>query len=415
MHTKNSFVDSYLGYAREFCHAPDVFHKFAALNALSTMIGPKLRMAWGDQWIYPNLWVLFLAESSVSAKTTAMNISSRLLGSVEGSRLFPNEFSREALVGMIEKSGHGTFMVSEFSQFMGLTRASYNEGVLGFLTDVFDVPDTYRRVTRQGEFELRRPCVNILACSTPDFMSANEDEWASGFGPRFLLVPAESDRYIAKPPRSDARKKEKLARFLKNAESVVGECVLEDPSHYEDWSITNWEKLRRKANIERAWASRLAVYVIKLAILFEVSNMTDLWDKAPPKKVTNIAGVPQTNKIPITSASLNASIELLAWVEERQMEAYSNTSINRTQYSRLLQKVVDAIKASDGMASRSHVLKRTRIPAARLTECVRTLEEMGHIQVTWRKSGNRKVEFYGMVIDPPPVEVEREQQNEVPV
>jgi len=397
------FLSAYVEYAQEFCHAPGQFHRFAAMNALSTALGSRVRMAWGDNWIYPNLWLLLLAESSISAKTTAMKISSRIMSQVPGMNMFPNEFSREGLVKLLEEHKSGTFLISEFSQFMGLTRAGYNEGVLGFLTDIYDVPETYRRVLQKGEFNLVRPCVNILACSTPDYMSANEDEWMSGFGPRFLLIADEATRFIPIPPPSDERKRNKLACFLRNAQTVRGIAVFEEPDMYADWATRQWKDLRRRPSLERAWSARVRDYVVKIAMIIEIAHWTALWDHGMPKPDSREAFLSgKVGKIKISQQSLMEAIDLCDEVSGKQLKAYAESSVVSTKYSKQMESVVQAIAHFGNPAKRTDVLRRTKMPRKVLDEIVNTLVEMGRVQRIFKmasKGAKRKTEFLSLVMD----------------
>ncbi|MCG8436074.1 MAG: DUF3987 domain-containing protein, partial [Gammaproteobacteria bacterium] len=150
-----TFVDEYVRYAKPICHAPELFHRMSALNCLSAALGSNVCMRWGDGWIYPNLWVLLLADSGISAKTTAMNIGMSLLQDVDGIKLFPDEFSYEGLVGLLETHSCGVFAISEFSQWMGQMRRNYNDGALGLLTKIYDVPDVHDRTLKSGHVRLR--------------------------------------------------------------------------------------------------------------------------------------------------------------------------------------------------------------------------------------------------------------------
>jgi len=404
-----SFLRTYVEYAREVCHAPDIFHKFAGLVALAGCLGPRCRMPWGDGFIHPNLWLLFIAESSVAAKTTSMQIAARLMYRVSGANVFPAEFTREKLIELLQSHGHGTLFISEFSHFMGGLRRGYNEGAIGLLTDIYDVPTQYRRATMRGEMVLHRPCISILACSTPDYLASSEEEWMSGFGPRFLLIPGQADRFIPIPPPADREKREALQRFLANALTVEGLFRLEDDEMYRIWAKRHWESQLRKSSLERSWGSRMAIYAIKLAMLLTVEKM-DLW-RGP--LVHSAALGPPVHTI--SKDVLREALQLVSWVEAQQMTVFHKTSVRRSPVSRRMEAFLDAVRtvAGDGWARRADVLRLVRVRAKEADELVRTLAEMGMLAIDCRKTGGRgRPSIWYKVLDGEPVDPEDKEERE---
>lgn len=328
-------------------------------------------MEWGDHFIYPNMWVLLVGASGVR-KTSAMNIANGLLSEVRGATVFPSEFSREALMDILKANGSGSFMLSEFSQFMGMMRANYNDGVLGLLTEIFDVPENYKRVTRGGgSMALHRPCVNILACSTPEFMSANEAEWMSGFGPRFLLVHGAQNRYMPIPKKVNRKEKSALIAFLQHVRGIEGEVSLSNPRRYAEWSHKTWERSLQKSALERSWNSRIQIYAIKLAMLIELSAMSELW-REPGKK----------QNLLIRESSLERAVKMVTAIGKSLVDTYEESSVVATTFSKDQKRVLGIIQSLGADALWRKILQRSHMSTKVLKVHIDTLIESGAVVAT---------------------------------
>ncbi|MBM2811018.1 MAG: primase, phage related [Chloroflexi bacterium] len=76
---RDTFVDRYARFACRRTDAPACFHEAMGLVALSVLVGRRavLRLASGE--VYPSLWVLILADSTLYRKSTAMDLARELV------------------------------------------------------------------------------------------------------------------------------------------------------------------------------------------------------------------------------------------------------------------------------------------------------------------------------------------------
>src|SRR5207244_3269760 len=95
---KGTFIDAYVAYAARRTDAPATFHEALALVGLSAVVGRRacLRMTVGN--VYPILWVLILASSSIYRKSTSMDLLRDLLGEVDPDLLTPNDFTPQRFI-----------------------------------------------------------------------------------------------------------------------------------------------------------------------------------------------------------------------------------------------------------------------------------------------------------------------------
>lgn len=173
--------------------SPNDFHEAIGLWAVSTVIGRRLcaPMAHGD--VFPNLWAMILAPSTVFAKTTAMSIGRRLVEDVAPEALLPDTSTPEALLDSLAAMGQRGYVVDEASGLMSMSQRDYMRGTTELLMSLYDCPNTYRRKTRAGETKVSAAYLTMLAASTPALMKLYLRDarlWASGWWPRFALVVA---------------------------------------------------------------------------------------------------------------------------------------------------------------------------------------------------------------------------------
>lgn len=378
------FLEEYQKWATDCCDAPPIFHGFCGLGALASVMARRIRFPFGAGYVYPNVWIL-LVGSSGSRKSQSMKLMRGLLQNAK-SPIFPNEFSQEKLMSLIAERKHGTFCISEFSQFMGNIRKGYNEGTLGFLTDIYDVPEEYTRTTQKSEHTLIRPTVVLFACSTPDYMGANEDEWASGFGPRFLVINGERTDHLPLPPPPNPDRAKRLERFLHNAGRIAAVCSLEDEEHYKKWASAFDASMRSKSLMEQSIGVRVENYVLKISMLVQISMMEELFHGVPTHlTVDGLARDEKPHKLLITKAAVEKSIEIAERVMARQYESVRNSSVGSggSDNKKRIKSFAEAMRTLGGgegaAVLHAALMKHTGWSAPDLTGVVRDMEQSGDL------------------------------------
>lgn len=177
---------------------PRAFHEGIGLWLIATTIARRLvvRMAHDD--VYPSLWLMLLARSTLYSKTTALNLSRSMMHrSADKALLLPDAATPEALVDLLAGSGQRGMIIDEASGILSTSERDYMAGHLELLMRLYDSPGTYSRVTKGGGTStISNGYLTLLAASTPALMRRhlrNERLWAAGFWPRFgiLMPPAE--------------------------------------------------------------------------------------------------------------------------------------------------------------------------------------------------------------------------------
>ena len=173
----------------------------------------------GHYTIYPNLYVILVAESGKFKSSTIKQIrkvideGNRLTNENDSIFVLPDCESREALVAGWEDHVKADMLgqpftpacaiLTELKHFLSINPTAMIE----FLVTVFDYEGEYRMKTiKHDEQQVMNPCLTLFACSTPERMSEcmSEDIIGEGLARRTILVKSGHPRSkIAFPNVSD--------------------------------------------------------------------------------------------------------------------------------------------------------------------------------------------------------------------
>lgn len=229
------WLDLYVDYASQVSpQTPRSFHETAALWLMSVAIARRVyvKMSFAD--ILPNLFVLWVARSTIWSKTTAMNVATRLAEKTFRHLLGPQDMTPEALyadmcgkeppnikefndtamaVWKAERdfSAQRGFAWDEISGFLAKSQKEYNAGLIEAFLKFYDCSD-YKGTTKGGgRVWVRNSYVSVLGASTPVMMQQhfqNSQLANNGWWQRFIIVTPEGDKpeysrnegYVREPP-----------------------------------------------------------------------------------------------------------------------------------------------------------------------------------------------------------------------
>ncbi len=272
-----SFIKNYIEYASEVTDAPSVFHLYLAYVAVASVCGNNIYLRLGDQKIYPNLFMVLIAPSSLYRKSTSLMIAKRLVQDINNQVVLPNEFSQESLAETLAASPEGTLFYSEFASFLGASQKDYMRGIKEFLTDIYDCPPYYLRKLKSGPVEIKNPVLSIVGATTATWFldRIKRDDLEGGFLVRFLWVPAfYKEKTFALPPIADKAKREALVDELKEIERVGGEMSLSEDARriYVEWHKRHESEAENLGeHLLCGFYSRFETYALKFAMITEVA------------------------------------------------------------------------------------------------------------------------------------------------
>ena len=278
--------------------SPVVYHNWAALSTLSSLISRRVWVDMGIFTVYPNMYVLFVGMPGIK-KSTAMDISLRMLQSLHDIPISPPSVTKEALTQMMaeedspcqkafkvgEDLHHYTHLSLYCNEFATLLDAGGNApGMIGFLTDVWDRDEFEVRTKNKGIDTIKGPYITMLGCLTTETMNnlASTRIISSGFSRRCIFV--YSDDFGTPVPIPRITEEQKLARdaCIKRAKEILelkGEFKLATTAlvWWDRWYKENFKARAEEKNaIFQGYLQSKAGYVLKVAMLISLSESNDL-------------------------------------------------------------------------------------------------------------------------------------------
>jgi hypothetical protein len=216
------FIDAYTHYAMAISPmSPASFHESAALWIGDLAIARRIKAAMGFDDVYPNLFVAWVAPSTVWHKTTSLNVARRLISRTFSHLLLSSDITPQQLLSsmagvepsnklfLTEKdvalwnAGRGFaaqrgMCMDELSGMMATSGRDYNAGLIEYLMRFYNCEDTTPRETKaDGLIVVRNAYLSLISASTPLAMSPsmlNETLWSGGWWPRFALITPETGK-----------------------------------------------------------------------------------------------------------------------------------------------------------------------------------------------------------------------------
>src|SRR6266536_886512 len=196
-----SFMQNYLAYnVNNECHRN--YHLWTALLLLASATQKRVYVPYGYLNIYPNLYVCLVGRQGFR-KSTAKDIGRDLLTSAfPDLPLAPSVQSREDIIkfmssdeclfsytdetGAVKELRPFVMFVNELKNFLSINPAASIE----FLTDIYDRDVFDSSTIKRGLEKITNPCVNILACETPSWITEKlkAQVISGGFSRRMIFV-----------------------------------------------------------------------------------------------------------------------------------------------------------------------------------------------------------------------------------
>lgn len=193
-----TFIETYRDWAEEATDAIPEFHDLCAAIMLSCVASNSVRLETSYGPMAPNLWGMILGDSTLSRKTTAMQMVMNILQTIDPDMVLATDGSAEGLLTGLETRPNRTslFFRDELSGFFdSINRKDYLAGMPETLTALYDVPPIYQRRLRKEIIRIESPIFIFLGGGVKDkiYETLREEYVLSGFLPRFLVVTGNTD------------------------------------------------------------------------------------------------------------------------------------------------------------------------------------------------------------------------------
>lgn len=292
---------------------------------VATVAGALRRRVWFDQktfrW-YPNLYTLLVAPPGVIAKTTTADLGMNLLKAVPGLTFGPDVTTWQALFDAFSDVHEGIMYQGEMLEMSALTVVAGEFGtflkpddheMIDQLVSLWDCRPVRKRTRMDGEQIVANPCLNILGCTTPSWISQSFPDYmiGGGFTSRLLFVYGDAKaRYVAYPsqhvPADFYARRDALIDDLERISTLVGPFSItpEAIAYGEAW-YEHFHRVESKQIDETllgGYINRKQTLVHKVAMCLSAS---------------------QNDELTITKPILERSVQLISELERDMPKVYS--------------------------------------------------------------------------------------------
>ncbi len=199
----DTFLDRYIRWAKGVGDAAEQYHIAGAFIALSSILAGSIALPTSFGTISPNLWFLILADTTLTRKSTAMDLAMDIITEVDEDILMATDGSLEGLMTALSARDNmpSVFLRDEFTGLIDqMHKKDYLAGMPEFLAKLYD-GKTMKRLLRKEEIKVRRPRLIIFGGGIKSKMMriVQGEHVESGFLPRFIIITAMSDVSKVKP------------------------------------------------------------------------------------------------------------------------------------------------------------------------------------------------------------------------
>jgi hypothetical protein len=314
MSLKRNFPDlmeAWLQYNSD-SDAPSSYWRWSLVSAVAACLERKVWLMRGSEigW-YPNMYI-FLVGPPGSGKSTAGDSVIKLLREIPTIEYIAPRVNKASFFSELIGIGRRKQFIyagrpyphSAGFLYASEARTAFDEmykggGIIGELTDLFNGGifgwsadhGEGKNTQGRGKESVMNPCVNVLACSTPDWLfmhCLNRVDAAGGFGSRILLVVSkdnlrQSTVWEKKESIKDIRLKMGLIEDLKRIHMMEGPFHVHPSFHpaYEEF-ISNYNKqinLNAQTNVLGAYHHRKVTQLMKLTMVIAAMRRQEMMIK----------------------------------------------------------------------------------------------------------------------------------------
>jgi hypothetical protein len=384
-----TYVERYISWASSLGDAAKQYHQAAAFMSLSSILSGSIRLPTSFGVIMPNLWFMILADTTLTRKSTAMDVAMELVDEVDPNILLATDGSLEGLLQAMEaRPGQpSVFLRDEFSGLLeSMVKKDYYAGMAETLTKLYD-GKTMKRVLKRETITVREPCLLMFAGGIKNRVQAllTLDHISSGFVPRFLFITAESDvsklKPLGPPSTQNLEDRTKLVEEL----TTLRERYVQTQKVLLKGALIGIQTEKHEAYLtEDAWSR---YNILESTLLYagvqsdQPDIMTPVYDRLA-KSVLKAAVLLAASRMPETPR-IRVEVEdlLIALKYATNWRDYAIEIINgvgRTAGEIELQRIYASIQKHPGIA-RSRLMQWYHLDARRADVIFGTLEQRGLI------------------------------------
>jgi uncharacterized protein DUF3987/DNA primase RepB-like protein len=386
-----TFIEEYTDWASSLGDAAVQYHQASAFMILSGLLSGCVCLPTSFGRIFPNLWFMILADTTLTRKSTAMDLATDMLVEVNSDAILATDGSIEGLLtGLASRPGRPSmFLRDEFSGLLEqMSKKDYYSGMAETLTKLYD-GKIQKRMLKREVVEVRDPRLVIFAAGikkrTQQLLTFNDV--SSGFIPRFLFVTAESDMDRLKPlgPPTDVDLTERY-RLLEKMTEIHNFYGREELFELPNGVKIPKPKVSEAQLTSEAWVryNQFESDMLRAGLASEMPDlMTPLYDrlaKSTLKAILLLTAARQIREdITITLEDVLLGIKYASGWRSYAIEVING--IGKGMMENQLDSVMSNIRRNPGV-SRGQLMRNHHLTAREADAIFSTLEQRGLIAVS---------------------------------
>jgi Protein of unknown function (DUF3987) len=286
----DNWLDAFIEYGQNG-EAPNHVLFWSGASAIAGALQRKCWVSQGDFWWFPNMYVVLVAPPGIIAKTTTTGTAMRMLRKVEGVIFGPSTTTWQALIECLGNAAVVTTYNGESEETYSLTihsgelgnlvRPDDNE-MMDMLNTMWDCGSIEKATKAEGLRTIASPFLNLLACTTPSWISGNFPAYMldGGLVSRIIWVYADEKRQLVAYPSGDTPERRELHRYLIDDLNTIGRCEGEFRLDADallwgtDW-YTRHNRVHAKGKDDSrlgGWNARKQSHIHKLAMVLSAAR-----------------------------------------------------------------------------------------------------------------------------------------------
>lgn len=399
------FIGRYVAYASQRTDAPHEYHEAVAAQLLGAMTpGVRARLSAWPNGLATNMYVVLVGDSTKSRKSTAINEGKRMLQAASPvgfpSPVFPDHFSEAALLEQLAmRPAHASvWCPDELGQV--LEDIEKRAQLKDVLLTLYDSPPSYdnarhsKRVkgeasTVEDVDRVQKPHWNILGATTPAvFDSLSTRTVQSGLLPRFAYIWPEG-----RPPRMGLR------------ESTPSmEAEFNDLAYYLK-ALSGWAQTAMRTGVEVVFTPGTIEALDRYMHSVEDTGETIIARlPAMAVKLAMVSAmgeeIPAVPRVVIEMRDVERAIALASKWQRYALRfgtEIGGYDIHERKFQQRIVKALAFLRANEGRALKSRVMRHMHINAKDMDELQRTLIEMDEIEVYKAESAGRPGTYWAIL------------------
>lgn len=200
---RTTFIERYIRWASDLTDAAPQYHQAGAFTILSAILSGSVRLSTSFGTVVPNMWFMILADTTLTRKSTAMDIAMELLAEVSPNAIMATDGTPEGILSALKDRTKqpSIYFRDEFTGLIdAITNKDYMAGMAEQFTKLYD-GKTIKRLLRKEEIKITEPRFIMFTggIKTKTQALLNEEHINSGFIPRFVFITAVADPSRVRP------------------------------------------------------------------------------------------------------------------------------------------------------------------------------------------------------------------------